>query len=52
MGLNFLKRPLWEVASGDVDMARRIFEQLGWDAVFVKDEPGLVSARVCQHDCE
>ena len=42
----FLKRPTWEVASGDPARASVIFEQLGWNVVFVKDEPGLVSARV------
>jgi 3-hydroxybutyryl-CoA dehydrogenase len=42
----FLKRPIWEVASGDPARASVIFEQLGWNVVFLKDEPGLVSARV------
>ena len=42
----FLKRQTWEVASGDASKANVIFEQLGWNVVFVKDEPGLVSARV------
>ena len=42
----FLKRSTWEVASDDISMTKRLFEQLGWDAVFVTDEPGLVSARV------
>ncbi|HEY5405696.1 MAG TPA: 3-hydroxyacyl-CoA dehydrogenase family protein [Ginsengibacter sp.] len=42
----FLKRPTWEVASGNISITKEIFEQLGWSVVFVKDEPGLVSARV------
>lgn len=42
----FLERPLWEVAAGNMDNASSIFEKLGWNVVFVKDEPGLVSARV------
>jgi 3-hydroxybutyryl-CoA dehydrogenase len=42
----FLKRESWEVASGDISSASAIFGELGWDIVFVKDEPGLVAARV------
>ncbi len=42
----FLKRQTWEVASGDSNRASTIFEQLGWNVVFVKDEPGLVLARI------
>jgi 3-hydroxybutyryl-CoA dehydrogenase len=42
----FLKRPTWEVASGNRNIAGKIFPQLGWKVVFIKDEPGLISARV------
>jgi 3-hydroxybutyryl-CoA dehydrogenase len=42
----FLKRSAWEIASGDRNIAAKIFEQLGWNIVFVKDEPGLIAARV------
>lgn len=42
----FLKRPTWEVTSGDKIIAGEIFDQFGWNVVFVKDEPGLISARV------
>jgi 3-hydroxybutyryl-CoA dehydrogenase len=42
----FLKRPTWEVASDNKSVARKVFEQLGWNVVFIKDDPGLVSARV------
>lgn len=42
----FLKRSTWEIASRNRNIAGKVFEQLGWNVVFVKDEPGLVSARV------
>jgi 3-hydroxybutyryl-CoA dehydrogenase len=42
----FLKRTAWEMAAGDKGTAFKIFKKLGWDVFFVKDEPGLVSARV------
>lgn len=42
----FLKRPTWEIASFNRNIACKIFAQLGWNVVFVKDGPGLVSARV------
>jgi 3-hydroxybutyryl-CoA dehydrogenase len=42
----FLKRPTWEIASFNRNIAGKIFAQLGWNVVFVKDGPGLVSARV------
>ena len=42
----FLIRSTWEIASGDISMTKRLFEQLGWNVVFVADEPGLVSGRV------
>ncbi|MEO8109880.1 MAG: 3-hydroxyacyl-CoA dehydrogenase family protein [Ginsengibacter sp.] len=42
----FLKRPTWEVAANDEDAAGLVFKELGWNVVFVKDEPGLVAARV------
>ena len=42
----FLKRETWEIASGNRDVVIKVFEQLGWKTIFVKDEPGLVSARV------
>lgn len=42
----FLERTLCETASGDSVMAGEFFTTLGWRVVFVKDEPGLVSARV------
>jgi 3-hydroxybutyryl-CoA dehydrogenase len=42
----FLQRNVWEVASGDKIMAENVFKLFGWKFVFVKDGPGLVSARV------
>jgi 3-hydroxybutyryl-CoA dehydrogenase len=42
----FLKGPTWEVVSGNRSLTGKIFEQLGWNVVFIKDDPGLVSARV------
>ncbi len=42
----FLQRELWEIASNDERLASTAFEALGWKCSFVKDEPGLVAARV------
>jgi 3-hydroxybutyryl-CoA dehydrogenase len=42
----FLQRQTWEIASNNKPMAAKVFETLGWNFVFVKDEPGLVAARV------
>ena len=42
----FLERPLWEVAARDANMNEKIFEALDRKIILVKDEPGLVSARV------
>ncbi|HVZ95659.1 MAG TPA: 3-hydroxyacyl-CoA dehydrogenase family protein [Chitinophagaceae bacterium] len=43
----FLKREVWEVAAGSNKEAfSKIFDILGWKVLFVKDEPGLVAARV------
>ncbi len=42
----FLQRPVWEVATNDDKAAKIIFEELGWDVLFVKDEPGLIAPRV------
>lgn len=42
----FLERPLWEVASRDDNKNKNIFAALNRKVIFVKDEPGFVSARV------
>jgi 3-hydroxybutyryl-CoA dehydrogenase len=42
----FLNRSKWEIATSNTHIVGKIFEQPGWNIVFVKDEPGLVSARI------
>jgi 3-hydroxybutyryl-CoA dehydrogenase len=42
----FLERPLWELVSNETENHERIFNLLNRKVVFVKDEPGFVSARV------
>ena len=42
----FLERPLWELVSSEAENHVRIFNLLNRKVVFVKDEPGFVSARV------
>ena len=42
----FLKRSIWEIASNSKAMTEVVFKSLGWNMLFVKDEPGFVSARV------
>ncbi|MEO6219484.1 MAG: 3-hydroxyacyl-CoA dehydrogenase family protein [Ginsengibacter sp.] len=42
----FLKRPVYEVAANDKNKTAALFEAMGWDVLYVKDEPGLVAARV------
>ncbi len=42
----FLKRSMWEMAAVDKNAAGLVLRELGWDVIFVKDEPGLVAARV------
>ena len=42
----FLQREIWEVASNSPTEAKRVFDILGWKLIFVKDQPGLVAARV------
>ncbi len=42
----FLQRKLYEVATTDIAGVTKIFSQLGWQFIQVKDEPGFVSARV------
>ena len=42
----FLQRGSWEIASKDKSQCEDIFNHLGRKAIFVKDEPGLVAARV------
>ncbi len=42
----FLQREIWEVASENNNEAEAVFNYLGWKIIFVKDEPGLIAARV------
>jgi 3-hydroxybutyryl-CoA dehydrogenase len=42
----FLQRKIWEIVSNDVPKSENIWKQIGRKPVAVKDEPGLVSARV------
>lgn len=42
----FLQRKIWEVASENKELSKKIFDALEWEIIFTKDEPGLVAARV------
>ncbi len=42
----FLQRESWEAASGNKVEAARILQKLGWNATFLKDEPGFIAGRV------
>jgi len=42
----FLQNKTWEVVSNNRVMTSAVFDTLGWNAVYVADEPGLVSCRV------
>ncbi len=42
----FLVRPIWEIAFWDKEIFLPLFQKLNWEILPVKDEPGLVSARV------
>ncbi|MEO8820154.1 MAG: 3-hydroxyacyl-CoA dehydrogenase family protein [Ginsengibacter sp.] len=42
----FLKRPVWEVATSKPQKNEEIFHFLNRKVILVKDEPGLISARV------
>jgi len=42
----FLERQLWEVVSNQEEKHEEVFNLLNRKIIFVKDEPGLVSARV------
>lgn len=42
----FLERPVWEIACIEKESFISIFQKLNWEIISVKDEPGMVSARV------
>jgi 3-hydroxybutyryl-CoA dehydrogenase len=42
----FLQNEIWEIVSKNKNEVEDVFKNLGWKIIFVKDEPGLVAARV------
>jgi len=42
----FVNREIWEMATGEEQAIKDIFEKLGWKYIIVADESGLVSARI------
>jgi 3-hydroxybutyryl-CoA dehydrogenase len=42
----FLQREIWEIVPPDNIDAKKIFSGIGWQIIIVKDEPGMVAARV------
>ena len=42
----FLKRYIWEVATKNSVLVKKIFEALGWKYLTTPDEPGLIAARI------
>lgn len=42
----FLQREIWEIAFAEKEIFVPLFQKLSWKIIAVKDEPGLVSARV------
>ncbi len=42
----FLQRNLWEIATKNEDVVKKIVEKMGWQYLVIPDEPGLVAARV------
>ena len=42
----FLERSVWEIASKNEEETQAIFKKLGWEIIVVKDEPGMVTARI------
>ncbi|MEO6813909.1 MAG: 3-hydroxyacyl-CoA dehydrogenase family protein [Ginsengibacter sp.] len=42
----FLQREIWEIVPPDNIDAKKIFSEIGWQIIIVKDEPGMVAARV------
>ena len=44
--MTFLKNDVWEIVSLDEKKSAEIFNNLGWQHIFVNDDPGFVSARI------
>ena len=42
----FLNRPVWEIAGAENEAIETLFKALNIKIIFVKDEPGFISARV------
>ena len=42
----FLHREVWEIAGFNQEEFQLAFDKMGWEIIFVKDEPGMVAARV------
>jgi len=42
----FINREVWEIATGTEAEVVEIFSKLEWKYIVVKDEPGLISARI------
>ncbi len=42
----FLQRPVWEIAAQNKEEINTIFKKLSWKVILVKDEPGMVTARI------
>ncbi len=42
----FLQRTIWEIAVPEKDLFKSLFQKLNWEILVVKDEPGMVTARV------
>lgn len=42
----FLQRNVWEIAGAESDESKAVLTGINKEAIFVKDEPGLVSARI------
>ncbi len=42
----FIKNNVWEVATKEEAIVSQVFKTLNWEVCFVKDKPGLVSARI------
>ena len=42
----FLERSVWEIAFREKEIFVPVFQQLNWEILAVKDEPGLVTGRV------
>ena len=42
----FLQRSVWEIATQNKEEIQELFKNLGWEIILVKDEPGMVTARI------